>query len=129
MSESESNTNTSCLQSVQKTIVSGLENFFSKYGEAVARKPWYFILACFVFTGLCGAGLVRFRAENEGIKLWIPRNSDFRLNNDWLFEHFPRSLRFNSLILITDGNILTPEVIQTMWKIKKGVDNIDFENS
>ena len=70
---------------------------------------------------------MRFRAENEGIKLWIPKNSDFRINNDWMFENYPRGLRFNSLILTTTdegGNILDPEVIQTMWRIRRDISNI-----
>ena len=129
MSEITTKTNTSCLQSLQKTIVSGLENFFSRYGKAVASKPWIFILGCFLFTGLSGLGLLKFRAENEGIKLWIPRNSDFRLNNDWLFENFPRSLRFNSLILTSEDNILTPEALQAMWRIRKGIADIVNTNN
>ena len=114
---------------LKTSITSGLERFFLKYGETVARKPVYFILACVGITALCGLGLLRFRAENEGIKLWIPRNSDFRINNDWIFENFPRGLRFNSLILTSTENILVPEVIQTMWKVRKSVAEIVNKNN
>ena len=113
--------------SLKTDILTAIERGFQRYGETVARKPWYFILTCVILTGLCGLGLLRFKAENEGIKLWIPRNSDFRINNDWLFEEFPRSFRFNSLILTAD-NILEPEVIQAMWKIREGVANIQNSN-
>ena len=128
-----SNTNTSPHRkrstwfTLKTAIIGGIERGFQSYGETVARKPWYFILACVLLTALSGLGLFRFRAENEGIKLWIPRNSDFRINNDWLFEKFPRSSRFNSIILTAD-NILEPSVIQAMWKIRKGVANIRNSN-
>ena len=114
---------------LKTSITSGLERFFLKYGETVARKPVYFILACVGITALCGLGLLRFRAENEGIKLWIPRNSDFRINNDWIFENFPRGLRFNSLILTSEDNILVPKVIQAMWRVRKSVAEIVNKNS
>ena len=114
---------------MKTTVISGLENFFLKYGETVARKPLYFILACVALTALCGVGLLRFRAENEGIKLWIPKNSDFRINNDWIFENFPRGLRFNSLILTSGENILDPEVIKAMWRIRKDIAGISNKNN
>lgn len=120
---------TSKLFKLKTSITSGLERFFLKYGETVARKPVYFILVCVGITALCGLGLLRFRAENEGIKLWIPRNSDFRINNDWIFENFPRGLRFNSLILTSSDNILVPEVIQTMWRVRKSVVEIVNKNN
>ena len=114
---------------LKTNITSGLERFFLKYGETVARKPVLFILACVGLTALCGLGLLRFRAENEGIKLWIPKNSDFRINNDWIFENFPRGLRFSSLILTSEDNILEPEVIQTMWRIQKSIADIVNKNN
>jgi len=112
---------------LKTAIVGGLENWFESYGEIVAKFPLRVIAVCVVVTGLCGLGLLRFRAENEGIKLWIPRNSDFRRNNDWLFENFPRGVRFNSLILSAE-NVLVPEVLQAMFKIRKSISNIRNEN-
>jgi len=108
---------------LKTTIVGSLESWFQSYGRLVASHPVLFIAICVGVTGLSGLGLLRFRAENEGIKLWIPHNSDFRRNNDWLFENFPRGIRFNSLIL-TSSNILVPEVLQAMFKISHGVANI-----
>merc|ERR1719450_739770 len=114
---------------LKTALMEGLENVFEKYGMAVAKYPLRVIVICVIATGLCGLGLLRFRAENEGIKLWIPRNSDFRRNNDWLFKNFPNGLRFNSLILTSTNNILVPEVLQTMLKIRNGVTSIRNENN
>ena len=55
------------------------------------------------------------RAENEGVKLWIPSNSDYRLNNDWMFDNFPRDIRFNSIIFVAD-NVLKADVIRAMYR-------------
>lgn len=49
------------------------------------------------------------------MKLWIPYNSDYRLNNDWMFNNFPRDLRFNSLIFAAD-NVLTADAIRAMYR-------------
>ena len=105
---------------IKSCIVGGMEDWFRGYGELVASRPFLFILLCFAFTGLCGLGLLRFRAENEGIKLWIPENSDFRLNNDWLFANYPRSTRFASLILVAE-NVLLPEVVQAMYRVSRSI--------
>jgi hypothetical protein len=50
-----------------------------------------------------------------GIKLWIPSNSDHRLNSDWLFENFPPEVRFNSLIFV-GKNVLRADVIRSMYR-------------
>ena len=105
---------------IKSCIVGGMEDWFRGYGELVASRPFLFILLCFAFTSLCGLGLLRFRAENEGIKLWIPENSDFRLNNDWLFANYPRSTRFASLILVAE-NVLVPEVVQAMYRVSRRI--------
>ena len=109
-------------------MVGGLGDFFRTWGEVVASRPLLAVLGCAVFTGLCGVGLLRFRAENEGIKLWIPENSDFRLNNDWLFENYPRSTRYASLLLVGD-NVLVPEVVQAMWRVSQGIRGIRNANN
>ena len=67
-----------CLDKASGAVMRGIGGFFRWYGEQVAARPCLFIGLCVVLTGVCGAGLVKFRAENEGIKLWIPYNSDYR---------------------------------------------------
>lgn len=47
--------------------------------------------------------------------MWIPFNSDHRLNSDWLAENFPPEIRFNSLIFVAD-NVLKAEVVQAMYR-------------
>ena len=40
-----------------------------------------------------------------------------RLNTDWLWDNFPNERRFASMIFVA-GDVLVPEVIQTMYKIR-----------
>ena len=105
---------------LQVRVLGGMEAWFLGFGTTVASRPLATILLCFLATALCGVGLLRFRAENEGIKLWIPEDSDFRLNNDWLFEKFPRSARFGSLVLVAE-DVLVPEVVQAMYRLSRQV--------
>ena len=53
------------------------------------------------------------------VNLWIPGNNDFALNHKWLMKNFPPKLRFQSLILVDEVNVLRPEAI-------KYVRNSDF---
>ena len=47
----------------------------------------------------------------------------FRKNTDWLWENYPPDFRFSSMIFEAE-NVLTPKVIQTMYKIRKKIDAI-----
>ena len=114
--------------SLKELALVKMEDFFQWYGQLVASRPFSTILICLLVTALAGLGLLRFNAENEGIKLWIPEDSDFRQNNDWLFENFPRSARFGSLILVAD-DVLTPAVIQSMYAVSRAVAGIRNKNN
>jgi hypothetical protein len=67
-----------CLATIQDFIVGGMEQFFYNYGKSIAGHPVLYIILCLVITAGCGSGLVFFRVENNGIKLWIPEDSSQR---------------------------------------------------
>ena len=46
-----------------------------------------------------------------------------RINSDWLWENHPPDTRFSTIIYVSD-NVLTPEVIQAMYRHKKAIDSI-----
>jgi hypothetical protein len=50
----------------------------------VATYPWWAISACFLIAGLSGIGLLNYRTENNAFKLWIPDNSEFLANYNFL---------------------------------------------
>jgi len=46
-----------------------------------------------------------------------------RVNTDWLWDNFPNERRFASMIF-TAENILEPKVIQTIYKVRKSVEEL-----
>ena len=85
-------------------MVKMLEDMFAWYGSFVARRPLTMISVCLIVTGLAMIGLMNYRTENNRFKLWIPDNSDFIKNYEWLEENSPPDVRFNSMILASESN-------------------------
>ena len=113
------------LRKASQWLVRRLEDVFASYGSLVARFPLIMICCCFVATGLALIGMLRYRTENNAFKLWIPDNSDFVKNFEWLEENSPPDIRFNSLILAaTEGNILTPTVLLHMVRLHSKVESL-----
>ena len=105
---------------LQTLIVTSLEGFFDWYGKSVCQKPWTYIFLCILATGICAVGLLKFHRENTGVKLWIPENSDFRINSDWLWDNHPPSMRFSTMIFVAE-NVLNADIIRTMYGIRKQI--------
>lgn len=99
----------------QYGVIGSLEKFFHWYGRLIATYPKYAIVASLTITVLGGLGLLRFYEEGDAASMVIPRQSDFRKNMDWLDNNFPREFRTHSILYQAD-NVLTPEVIQTIYK-------------
>ena len=62
-------------------------------------------------AAFCALGIFRFHQEKDPLKLWIPHNSDFIRDTDWLMTSFREGYRIQS-ILITAPNVLEPTVLQ-----------------
>lgn len=88
---------------------------FSRYGYMIALHPKKFLIGCLIFAGFGSLGLLRFRQEKNPIKLWIPPNSDFKHDTDWIIEKFKEGYRIQYLLL-TAPNVLEPSVIQEVIK-------------
>ena len=69
------------------------------------------IISCLVFSAACGVGLITFTLENRPEKLWIPWNSEFIRDTDWLKENSPSPFRFHFAVVSAD-DVLQPEVLQ-----------------
>lgn len=109
-------------------IIGALEDFFYWYGKTVATWPVAFIIGSLFICGLCTLGLFKYTEEGNPYKLWIPQESDFVKNSEWLWENFPPDLRFHSVIITAD-NVLEPSVIQHMLKIHEQVAQIQTPKS
>ena len=67
-----------CGNAFRSCIENALDTFFFNYGKLVATYPLIFIFLCFLLTAICGMGMINFRMENTGLKLWIPSDSSQR---------------------------------------------------
>ena len=88
-----------------------------RWGIAVAKYPWYFIVGVLITAGTCSIGLVNFTTENRPTKLWIPQDSGFVENTEWLQNNFPNDIRLQSMILATE-DVLRPEVLIWVMFVK-----------
>ena len=52
----------------------------------------------------------------------------FRVNNDWLWNNFPPEQRYTSMIFVSEENILSPDGIQTIYKVHKAVQQLVTKN-
>ena len=112
-----------CYLLLQKILVESLEAFFYNYGKCIASRPKSFISLCILLTALSALGLLNFHQESAGVRLWMPDDSEFKQNSEWLWAHYPPSLRYGSMLFIAD-NILEADVIRAMYKVRKNIANI-----
>lgn len=103
-------------------IVVRTENFFYSLGYRVASRPKRTIALCWLFVVIASLGFFRFRQEKNPMKLWVPTNSQFVHDADWLMRTFQRGFRPEVAIIQAD-DILTPEVLQKVALLEKKVLN------
>lgn len=86
----------------------------------MATYPWATIGLCFAFVFLTGLGFLRFRTERDPLKLWIPHNSKFLADTEWLVNTFKEGVRMEHS-LITAPNVLHPDVLSRLLDITEAV--------
>jgi hypothetical protein len=67
-----------CGNAFRSVIEDSLNTFFFNYGKFVATYPLTCIFLCILLTAGCGLGMMNFKMENTGLKLWIPHDSSQR---------------------------------------------------
>ena len=107
-----------------------LENGFYKWGVTVATHPWMIIAISVLLTFICSLGLIRFDKETDPNKLWIPKNSSYLSNKEWLSNNFPQDKRVQTLIFQSseNGNILSPESLKKMMVVHKKISALNPQN-
>lgn len=65
-------------------------------------------------------GFLRFKTEKDPLKLWIPKNSKFLADTEWLVSTFKEGLRMEHS-LITAPNVLHPDVLTRLLDISEAV--------
>lgn len=74
----------------------------------------------------CALGFLNFHQEREPIKLWVPEDSKFLIQAQTMMDKFGESIRKENVILVSQKNILTPEIMEKMFIIHEAVRNITF---
>jgi len=109
-------------------FIRNFEQFFFNWGVTVAKSPCTFIVICLVVAGSFSLGLLNFTAENRPLKLWIPQESGFVKNSEWLQDHFPNDMRFHSMIVEHPHNVLTPDILRWMLQLHHNTTQIVSAN-
>jgi len=108
-------------------IIRSLETFFKWWGKIVCRFPYPVIFSCLLLSALGGLGWIKFRLEHKANKLWIPNDSLFNTQKEWLDQNFPTKNRLQMLLIKAD-NILTPSAIKKMFEIHQSIESISANN-
>ena len=79
-----------------------------------------------IFAGLTSLGFLLLESETEQDNLWIPSNSDFKSNQEWLSKTFPSNVRAQQFMLVTENeeNILTKSNLELMNDIMKNISDL-----
>ncbi|XP_048511966.1 NPC intracellular cholesterol transporter 1-like isoform X2 [Athalia rosae] len=88
-------------------------HFSSDYkllGNLIADRPWSWLAGSTVVVLLCLTGLLNFRQEKNPLKLWVPPDSDFLRDTEWLMKNFGEGMRVQTLMM-TGENILEPRAL------------------
>ena len=80
------------------------------------------MIVCSVLVVMCLAGLLRFKQERNPLKLWVPPDSDFVRDTEWLTTTFKEGQRIENIIFSAD-DILEPEALVELNEITKRIFN------
>lgn len=113
----------SYLQRVPRRLSEIVEHFFYGLGLKIAQRPLKWLIGSTVIVLVSLSGLYSFRQEKNPMKLWVPQDSDFVHDTEWMIDQFGQGLRLENMILTAD-NVLEPGVLVTLNEITKEVISI-----
>lgn len=98
-------------------------------GIEIARQPIKTIILCWIIVLLSGLGFLRFRQEKDPLKLWVPPDSTFVEDTQWLKNTFQRGFSEEIVAIVAD-DVLTPATIKRVFFNITVLhrQNISFEN-
>jgi len=114
------------LKKASHIVIDSLERFFLWWGKFVSLHPYPVICTCIIITALSSIGFLRFRMEHHANLLWIPADSKYNINEDWLEKFFKKNER-DQIVLFKSDNVLTPKALNEMLNIHKHVQNISVD--
>eukprot|EP00090_Calanus_glacialis_P027719 TRINITY_DN4393_c0_g1_i1.p1 TRINITY_DN4393_c0_g1~~TRINITY_DN4393_c0_g1_i1.p1 ORF type:complete len:1001 (-),score=160.99 TRINITY_DN4393_c0_g1_i1:89-3091(-) len=114
------------LKKASHIVIDSLERFFLWWGKFVAIHPYPVICTCIIITALSSLGFLRFRMEHHANLLWIPADSAYNVNEDWLELFFKKKER-DQIVLFKSENVLTPKALNEMFDIYKRIQTIEVD--
>ncbi|KAF4532825.1 hypothetical protein B566_EDAN002676 [Ephemera danica] len=111
------------LQRISLAIVNSLEKAFYRWGYNISLRPTRYILMCIGLVVISSFGFFRFHREQQPVRLWLPRNSDFVRDTDWLMTNYGETYRFQTVIITAD-DVLQPHVLAKLEEIHQKIQSI-----
>ena len=116
-----------CTESVGNKINGGIEGFFQHIGRFVASRPKTTLLLSILLAAVCGSGVAMLKTEDRPEKLWVPQGTLAEKETDMYNEYFPRTSRFNSIIVQSidkdNTNILTKDLLIEAMKMHTSIES------
>lgn len=73
---------------------------------------------------ICCLGFFNFYQERDPLKLWVPENSQFLKNTQFIIKNFGEGVRIQNILIVAKDDVLTPEVMQTLAIINREISEI-----
>ncbi|KAJ8669003.1 hypothetical protein QAD02_000262 [Eretmocerus hayati] len=107
---------------IPQFISQTVERFFYNLGLQIAKQPYRWIACSLIVIFMCLGGIFRFRQEKDPLKLWVPPESDFIRDTEWLMTTFKEGQKIETMIFTAD-DILQPQALVQLNEITKRVFN------
>ncbi|XP_031621793.1 patched domain-containing protein 3-like [Contarinia nasturtii] len=101
-----------------------IDRLFYRLGYTVASHPLKTIIFSFLITLICSLGYFKFYSEKNPLKLWIPPESKFLRDTEWLMKSMEEGFRLQS-VLITAPDVLQPHVLKKLSQISTEIVNFN----
>ncbi|KXJ79597.1 hypothetical protein RP20_CCG000345 [Aedes albopictus] len=102
--------------------------FFYRLGRFIANNPWRTIIGSWLVVAVCSLGFLRFHQEKSPMKLWVPQDSKFLHDTNWVIDNFKEGNRIET-VMLTAPDVLTPEVLRKLADITEEIVNLTVTNS
>ena len=100
-------------------VQTGVSNIFGKIGYNAYIHPYLFIAAGLIITVLSSLGLSNLSIESDGVRLWVPYDSEVISNYDQVIDYFGEFETNCFMIVYTKNgdNILRPTYLDALFDL------------
>lgn len=116
------------------TVETFLEDKFESLGRSVTRKPLLWFVSTLILSFGCMAGVVTMTSKSAIVDLWVPADSQAKINYDYIDKVFATSTNdVNVIFTAPNGvdNILKSTYFDILWEADTLVRSlsVDFEGT